>query len=178
MELVDDDDMKTVIALYCLPRNVESVELFAKLANVEPVQNSTPLNQQYEVQDLYIKVLRASVDRRSSAHGFDFDLNVGWVELCDYGATSTWGDNPHNALIMYNNPSPASLLQIHLLVIGTNIDDKERPYNGVVLIMRVKILITLSSIRSQMILTMKVHAMMIMYTPFHPGPRLILFVFS
>ncbi|KAK5775794.1 hypothetical protein PVK06_043736 [Gossypium arboreum] len=61
MELVDDDDVETMVALYCLPASIEPIELFAELANVEPVQNVTPLNQQCGVEDLYTNVPKASI---------------------------------------------------------------------------------------------------------------------
>lgn len=101
--------------------------MFIKLANVESIQNFTLLNQQYEVHDMHTEVLRESVDRWSSVHRFDFDMNVGWVELCDYGVTS--GSNPHNDLIVYNNPNSSPHLHIHPLVIGTDEDDEEWPNN-------------------------------------------------
>ncbi|PPS12595.1 hypothetical protein GOBAR_AA08058 [Gossypium barbadense] len=41
MKLVDDEDVETIIALFCSIRNVnaESIELFAELADMEPVEN-------------------------------------------------------------------------------------------------------------------------------------------
>ncbi|PPD86764.1 hypothetical protein GOBAR_DD16304 [Gossypium barbadense] len=64
MKLIEDDNTKTMIALYCSPGNVELVEL----VNDDPVQNATPLNQQYGVQDSYTEVLRASANSRSSVY--------------------------------------------------------------------------------------------------------------
>ncbi|PPD86654.1 hypothetical protein GOBAR_DD16410 [Gossypium barbadense] len=53
MKLVDYEDVEIMIALYCSTRNVnaEQVELVAELAYVQPVQDVTPLSQQYGVQD-------------------------------------------------------------------------------------------------------------------------------
>lgn len=45
MQLIEDDDVETMIALYCWLGNVEPIELFTELADVESVQNATPLNQ-------------------------------------------------------------------------------------------------------------------------------------
>ncbi|PPS18040.1 hypothetical protein GOBAR_AA02535 [Gossypium barbadense] len=46
-----------MIALYCSTGNVnvEPVELFVELADVEPIQNVTPLSQQYGVQDPFME---------------------------------------------------------------------------------------------------------------------------
>ncbi|PPD94691.1 hypothetical protein GOBAR_DD08288 [Gossypium barbadense] len=47
MEVLDDDeDMSTVIAIYCSTKNfnVEPVELFTELVDVEPIENVTPIN--------------------------------------------------------------------------------------------------------------------------------------
>ncbi|PPD76619.1 hypothetical protein GOBAR_DD26452 [Gossypium barbadense] len=79
MKLVEDDDVETIIALYCSPGNNEPVELFVELVNVESVQNVTLLNQQYGVHDPYTKVLRASIDKRSYVHDFNLHLNVGLI---------------------------------------------------------------------------------------------------
>ncbi|KAH1040068.1 hypothetical protein J1N35_041811 [Gossypium stocksii] len=99
------------------------VELFFEFADVELVQNVTSLNQQYGIQDLCTNVPRASIDRQLFVHMFEF-------EPCDYGATSTWAENPHNALIVYNNLNWSPCLQIHLLVIDTDADGEEGPGNG------------------------------------------------
>ncbi|PPS07353.1 hypothetical protein GOBAR_AA13303 [Gossypium barbadense] len=79
MELLDNDDVETMAALYCLPErvNTESIQLFVELANVEPVENVTQLSQQYGVENPHIEVPRASVNRRSFVCGFDINLNVG-----------------------------------------------------------------------------------------------------
>ncbi|PPD92880.1 hypothetical protein GOBAR_DD10176 [Gossypium barbadense] len=53
IKLVNDENMETMIALYCSTRNMvtELVELFTELADVELIQNVTSLNQQYGIQD-------------------------------------------------------------------------------------------------------------------------------
>lgn len=85
IQLVEDDGMETMIALYYSTINIELVELFDELVDVEPIKNVTSLNQQYGVHNSYIEVPKASLDKRSSVHEFDSYLNVGWVELCNYG---------------------------------------------------------------------------------------------
>ncbi|PPE00389.1 hypothetical protein GOBAR_DD02591 [Gossypium barbadense] len=77
-----------MIALYYPTSNVEPIELFIELADVELVQNVTLLNQQYEVHDPYIEVPRMSIDRQSSVHseevlGNDDGLNHQKVEFSD-----------------------------------------------------------------------------------------------
>lgn len=42
---------------------VESIQLFAELADVEPVQNVTPLSQQYKVEDPCMEIPKASIDK-------------------------------------------------------------------------------------------------------------------
>lgn len=129
MQFIEDDDVETMIALYYSLDNVEPDELFVELTDVELVQNVTPLNKQYIVHNPYIKVPKVFVDRRSSIHKFDFNLNVGWVKQYDYGATLTSSKNSHDASILYNNPNLDPYLQIHQLVIGIDKDSKERPDN-------------------------------------------------
>ncbi|PPD96968.1 hypothetical protein GOBAR_DD06024 [Gossypium barbadense] len=92
-----------MIALYYSDGNVEPIELIVELADVESLQNITPLNQQHGVHDPYIEVPRVFVGKRSSLHEFDFDMSIGWVEPCDYGVTLTSSSNPHSASILYNN---------------------------------------------------------------------------
>ncbi|PPD85337.1 hypothetical protein GOBAR_DD17731 [Gossypium barbadense] len=78
MKFVDDEDVETMVALCCRTRsvNAELIQLFAKLADVEPVEDFTPLSEQYGVQDLCMEVLRAFFDRQSSICGFNIDLNA------------------------------------------------------------------------------------------------------
>ncbi|KAH1114605.1 hypothetical protein J1N35_007983 [Gossypium stocksii] len=108
MKLIDDEDIETMIVLYCSIRNVNTkpVWLFVELTDVKPVLNVTLLSKKYSVEDPCTKVLRASVDKRSSVYEFDFDLNVGWAKQCSYGETSTWAENPHHDLTTYKNPNP------------------------------------------------------------------------
>lgn len=47
MKVIDDDDLDTMIAIYCSTWNVnvEPSELFVELVDVEPVENITPISQ-------------------------------------------------------------------------------------------------------------------------------------
>ncbi|KAH1031439.1 hypothetical protein J1N35_043613 [Gossypium stocksii] len=75
IELLDDDDVETMVALYCpLGRlNTKPIQLFAELEDVEPIESVTHLSQQYGVENLRTEVPRLSV------HGFDIDFNVGFL---------------------------------------------------------------------------------------------------
>ncbi|PPR83688.1 hypothetical protein GOBAR_AA37021 [Gossypium barbadense] len=114
MELVEDDDMEIMITLDCSPENVKLVELFMELVDVEPVQNVTPLNQQYEVEDPYTKVPKASVDSGFNHQGEDFsDLDIDEVPD-DIDKEGTYDDdivyaplleNPAQSIVIRNDPS-------------------------------------------------------------------------
>ncbi|PPS14429.1 hypothetical protein GOBAR_AA06161 [Gossypium barbadense] len=70
MELLDDDDVETMVLLHCpLGRvNTKLVQLFTELAYAEPVENATQLSQEYGVEDPCIEVPRVFVDRRLHIH--------------------------------------------------------------------------------------------------------------
>ncbi|PPD95923.1 hypothetical protein GOBAR_DD07041 [Gossypium barbadense] len=53
MELVNDEDVKTMIALYCwnLSCQTDLIHLFAELADMELAEDFTPLSEEHEVQD-------------------------------------------------------------------------------------------------------------------------------
>ncbi|PPD87750.1 hypothetical protein GOBAR_DD15322 [Gossypium barbadense] len=96
MKLVDHDDVEIMIALYCSLRNVGPVELFAELADVESVQNVTPLNQH---SDSYTKVLRAYVHRRSPVHGGP-DLNEVPNDIDDDNLYAPLLGNPTHSIVI------------------------------------------------------------------------------
>ncbi|KAH1072256.1 hypothetical protein J1N35_024584 [Gossypium stocksii] len=87
MELLDNDDIETIVVLYCPSRkgNTEPIQFFVKLANAEIVENVTQLSQQYGVEDSRTNVPRASIDRRSFVRDFDIDLNVECSDQYDGG---------------------------------------------------------------------------------------------
>ncbi|PPD78510.1 hypothetical protein GOBAR_DD24559 [Gossypium barbadense] len=74
-----------MVALYCSPErlNIEPILLFVELADAKPVEDVTLLSQQYRDENLCTEVLKASVDRRSSMHDFNIDLNVGFEDFSD-----------------------------------------------------------------------------------------------
>ncbi|PPS01331.1 hypothetical protein GOBAR_AA19328 [Gossypium barbadense] len=122
-----------MIALYYLPRNVEPDKLFSELANVELVQNVTPLNQQYRVQDPYNEFFRVFIDRIVRLWS---DIDMGWEsaqygeEGSDLGLAQVLDDiddegiddddnvyvpslkNPTRGIVIYNNPE-AHILSVY-----------------------------------------------------------------
>ncbi|PPS04663.1 hypothetical protein GOBAR_AA16004 [Gossypium barbadense] len=70
MELVDDEDVDTIAALYCGTRSNQNapIQLFAELAGVEATEDPTPLGEEME--------LKSRVWSESTTHGIDIDLNT------------------------------------------------------------------------------------------------------
>ncbi|KAH1056726.1 hypothetical protein J1N35_034791 [Gossypium stocksii] len=77
MELVNDEDVETMVALYCQNRShqIDPIQLFAELANVEPVEDFTSLSEVHEVQDPCMVVFIALIDKRATVRGID-NLNA------------------------------------------------------------------------------------------------------
>ncbi|PPR90025.1 hypothetical protein GOBAR_AA30657 [Gossypium barbadense] len=61
MELVDNEDVETMVALYCQNQSghTELIQLFVKLADVEPAKDFTPLSEQHGVQDMCTELPKA-----------------------------------------------------------------------------------------------------------------------
>ncbi|PPD88816.1 hypothetical protein GOBAR_DD14222 [Gossypium barbadense] len=78
IELVDDEDVETIVALYCGTRSNQNaqIQLFTELAGVETTEDPTPLGEEDEVQALCMVVPVSYVDRQSTIHGIDIDLNA------------------------------------------------------------------------------------------------------
>ncbi|PPD77530.1 hypothetical protein GOBAR_DD25548 [Gossypium barbadense] len=78
MELVDDEDVETMVALYCGTRSNQNapIQLFAKLAGVEAIEDPTPLGEENGVQAPCMVVPVSYVDSQSTIHGIDIDLNA------------------------------------------------------------------------------------------------------
>ncbi|PPR80815.1 hypothetical protein GOBAR_AA39897 [Gossypium barbadense] len=78
MELVDDEDVETMIALYCgtWSNQNTSIQLFAELAGVEATEDPTPLGEEDGVQTPCMVVPVSYVDSQSTIHGIDIDLNA------------------------------------------------------------------------------------------------------
>ncbi|KAH1046872.1 hypothetical protein J1N35_037656 [Gossypium stocksii] len=106
MELVDNDNMETMVTLYFQNQNshIESIQLFVELADVEPPEDFTLLSEEHEVQNPCMEVPRVSVERQSTVRGFDIGLNT---------------------LPMLENLNSGPRLQIHPVVIETNADGED-----------------------------------------------------
>ncbi|KAH1031860.1 hypothetical protein J1N35_044034 [Gossypium stocksii] len=78
MELVDDEDVETIIAFYCGNRSDQNtpIQLFAELAGVEPTEDLTTLGEEHGVQEPCIVAPISYVDSESTICGIDIDFNV------------------------------------------------------------------------------------------------------
>ncbi|KAH1114011.1 hypothetical protein J1N35_007389 [Gossypium stocksii] len=127
MELVNDEDVETMVILYYSSENVnvELVQLFAELADMGLVQNDIPLNQPYGVQDPSIDVSRVSIERRLFIHKFNFDLNIHPEVV----ATDADGEEgPHNDVYSHHNDKDFSDFNLDNVSNDTNdegVDDDD-----------------------------------------------------
>ncbi|PPR93079.1 hypothetical protein GOBAR_AA20640 [Gossypium barbadense] len=64
MELLDDEDVETMVFLYCGTQSNQNalIQLFAELAGVEATEDPTPLSEEDRAQSII--------------HGIDIDLNA------------------------------------------------------------------------------------------------------
>ncbi|PPR93084.1 hypothetical protein GOBAR_AA27588 [Gossypium barbadense] len=78
MELLDDEDMEKMVALYCGTRSNQNapIQLFAELTGVETTEDPTPLGEEDGAQEPCMVVPISYVDSQSIIHGIDIDLNV------------------------------------------------------------------------------------------------------
>ncbi|PPS05481.1 hypothetical protein GOBAR_AA15162 [Gossypium barbadense] len=78
MEHVDDEDVETMITLYCwtLINQNAPIQLFAELAGVEPTEDPTPLDEEHGAQESCMVVPISYVDSQSTIRGIDIDLSV------------------------------------------------------------------------------------------------------
>ncbi|PPR96285.1 hypothetical protein GOBAR_AA24379 [Gossypium barbadense] len=82
MELIDDEDVDTMVALYCGNRSNQNapIQLFPELAGVEPTQDPTPLGEEHGAQELFMVVLISS---GPSDHEVDSDNDPDVDEVPD-----------------------------------------------------------------------------------------------
>ncbi|PPD88842.1 hypothetical protein GOBAR_DD14248 [Gossypium barbadense] len=78
MELVDNEDMETMVALYCGTRSNQNapIQLFIELAGVEATEDPTPLGEEDGVQTPCMVIPVSYVDSQSTIHGIDIYLNA------------------------------------------------------------------------------------------------------
>ncbi|KAK5813493.1 hypothetical protein PVK06_028944 [Gossypium arboreum] len=78
MELVDDEDVETMVALYCGTWSNQNapIQLFAELAGVEETEDPTPLGEKDEAREPCMVVPVSYVGSQSTIHGIDIDLNA------------------------------------------------------------------------------------------------------
>ncbi|PPD98649.1 hypothetical protein GOBAR_DD04336 [Gossypium barbadense] len=74
----DDEDVETMIALYCGTQSNKNapIQLFVELANVEATEDPTPLGEEDGVQAPYMVAPVSYVDSQSTIHGINIDLNA------------------------------------------------------------------------------------------------------
>ncbi|KAH1048371.1 hypothetical protein J1N35_039155 [Gossypium stocksii] len=78
IELVDDEDVEIMVALYCGTRSNQNapIQLFAELAGVEATEDPTPLSEEDGAQEPCMVVPISYVNSQSTIHGIDIDLNA------------------------------------------------------------------------------------------------------
>ncbi|PPR88352.1 hypothetical protein GOBAR_AA32339 [Gossypium barbadense] len=78
MELVNDEDIETMVAFYCRTRSNQSVpiQLFAELAGVEPTKDPTPLGKEHRAQEPCMVVQISYVNSQSTIRRINIDLNA------------------------------------------------------------------------------------------------------
>ncbi|PPD83596.1 hypothetical protein GOBAR_DD19462 [Gossypium barbadense] len=78
MELVDDEDVETMVALYCGAESNKNapIQLFAELASVEATEDPTLLGEEDEVEAPCMVVPVSYIDSQSPIHGINIDLNA------------------------------------------------------------------------------------------------------
>ncbi|PPS16090.1 hypothetical protein GOBAR_AA04468 [Gossypium barbadense] len=78
MELVNDEDVETMIAIYCRNRSNQntSIQLFTELAGVEPTEDLTALGKEHGAQEPCKVAPILYVDSGSTIRGIDINRNV------------------------------------------------------------------------------------------------------
>ncbi|PPD68680.1 hypothetical protein GOBAR_DD34437 [Gossypium barbadense] len=121
MELIDNEDVETMVALYCRNQSghTEPIQLFAELVDMEPAKDFTPLSEEHRVQDLCTKVSRAFIDRRSIVEDYsDPDLDEVLDDIDDEGANGNGNvyassvGNSSRGIVIHNDP------EVYMLIVG------------------------------------------------------------
>ncbi|KAH1130265.1 hypothetical protein J1N35_001643 [Gossypium stocksii] len=106
MELEDDVDLGTIIAIYC-PCEIENpnpIKLFAEIAESDPIQVVIPASQRSRI---------------------DFDLNVPWEDQSGFGRSMPTLENQNIGECSHNIQNSFPRLEIHPEVLATREDVDE-----------------------------------------------------
>ncbi|PPD83950.1 hypothetical protein GOBAR_DD19124 [Gossypium barbadense] len=78
MKLVDDEDVETMIVLYCGNWSDQNapIQLFTDLVGVEPTEDLTALGEEHGAQEPCMVAPISYVDSQSTICGIDIDLNI------------------------------------------------------------------------------------------------------
>ncbi|KAH1106750.1 hypothetical protein J1N35_010518 [Gossypium stocksii] len=78
IELVDDEDMETMIALYCGNGSDKNapIHLFAELAGMEENEDFTAYGEEHRAQEPCMVAPISYIDSESTIRGIDIDLNI------------------------------------------------------------------------------------------------------
>ncbi|KAK8331496.1 hypothetical protein V6Z12_A10G077600 [Gossypium hirsutum] len=78
MELIDDEDVETMVAVYCGTRSNQNapIQLFDELAGIEATEDPTSLSKEDGAQEPCMVVPISYVDSQSTIHEIDIDLNA------------------------------------------------------------------------------------------------------
>ncbi|KAL1135786.1 hypothetical protein V6Z11_A12G195700 [Gossypium hirsutum] len=78
IELVDDEEMETMITIYCGNQSDQTapIQLFAELVGMEPTKNLTTLGEEHGAQEPCMLAPISYVDSESTIRGIDIDFNV------------------------------------------------------------------------------------------------------
>ncbi|PPS09031.1 hypothetical protein GOBAR_AA11629 [Gossypium barbadense] len=78
MELVEDEDVETMVTFYCGTQSNQNalIQLFAKLVGVEATEDPTLLGEEDAHQEPCMVVPISYVGSKSTTNGIDIDLNA------------------------------------------------------------------------------------------------------
>ncbi|PPD74553.1 hypothetical protein GOBAR_DD28516 [Gossypium barbadense] len=78
MELVDDEDVETMVALYCGNGSDKNapIHLFAKLAGMEQNEDVNAYGEEHRAQEPWMVASISYVDSESTIGGIGIDLNI------------------------------------------------------------------------------------------------------
>ncbi|PPS12677.1 hypothetical protein GOBAR_AA07958 [Gossypium barbadense] len=78
MELVNDEDVEIMVALYCGTWSNQNapIQLFAELAGIEATEDPIALGEEARAQEPCMMVLVSYIGSQSTIHGIDIDLNA------------------------------------------------------------------------------------------------------